>query len=229
MIGRIPIAFFAGFASFVAPCVLPLVPGYLSTVSSLNAQQLRSGGGARRVLVTSLPFVAGFTSVFVALGIAISALSGAVDQRVYQEVAGFVLVVFGLGFAHLLPLPERPVAPRLLTAARDRGSRLLLGAAFATCAAPCVSPILASTLVLAADASTVAQGAALLFAYSLGLAIPFVITGLVFAPAMGSFRWLRDRYRYFEIVGGIVLVVLGLLLFFDRIWWLRSGFNHVVG
>jgi cytochrome c-type biogenesis protein len=228
MIGRIPIAFFAGFASFVAPCVLPLVPGYLSTVSSLNAQQLRGRGAARRVLMTSLPFVAGFTLVFVALGIAISALAGAVDQRVYQEVAGFVLVVFGLGFAHLLPLPERPIAPRLLTAARGSGSRLLLGAAFATCAAPCVSPILASTLVLAADTSTVAQGAALLFAYSLGLAIPFVITGLVFAPAMGSFRWLRDRYRYFEIVGGIVLVGLGLLLFFDRIWWLRSGLNHVL-
>jgi cytochrome c-type biogenesis protein len=229
MTGRIPIAFLAGFASFVAPCVLPLVPGYLSTVSSLNARELGGRGAARRVLATSLPFVAGFTLVFVALGVAISALAGAVDQRVFEEIAGFVLVVFGLGFAHLLPLPERPIAPGLLTAARDRGSRVLLGAAFATCAAPCVSPILASTLVLAADTSTVAQGATLLFAYSLGLAIPFVVTGLVFAPAMGSFRWLRDRYRYFEVVGGVILVALGLLLFFDRMWWLRSGFSHVFG
>ena len=229
MIGRIPIAFFAGFASFVAPCVLPLVPGYLSTVSSLNAQQLRARGAARRVLVSSLPFVAGFTLVFVALGIAISALAGVVSQRVFGEIAGFVLVVFGLSFAHLLPLPERPVAPGLLTAARDRGSRVLLGAAFATCAAPCVSPILASTLVLAADTSTVAQAAVLLFAYSLGLAVPFVATGVVFAPAMGSFRWLRDRYRYFELGGGIVLVALGLLLFFDRLWWLRTAFDRVLG
>jgi cytochrome c-type biogenesis protein len=229
VIGRIPIAFFAGFASFVAPCVLPLVPGYLSTVSSLNAQQLRTRGAARRVLVSSVPFVAGFTVVFVALGIAISVLAGIVSERVFEEIAGFVLVVFGLSFAHLLPLPERPVAPGLLTAARDRGSRVLLGAAFATCAAPCVSPILASTLVLAADTSTVAQAAVLLFAYSLGLAVPFVVTGVVFAPAMGSFRWLRDRYRYFEIGGGIVLVVLGLLLFFDKLWWLRTAFDRVVG
>jgi cytochrome c-type biogenesis protein len=229
LIGRIPIAFFAGFASFVAPCVLPLVPGYLSTVSSLNAQELRTRGAARRVLVSSVPFVAGFTVVFVALGIAISALAGIVSERVFEEIAGFVLVVFGLSFAHLLPLPERPVAPGLLTAARDRGSRVLLGAAFATCAAPCVSPILASTLVLAADTSTVAQAAVLLFAYSLGLAVPFVVTGVVFAPAMGSFRWLRDRYRYFEIGGGIVLVVLGLLLFFDKLWWLRTAFDRVVG
>ena len=227
MIGRIPIAFLAGFASFVAPCVLPLVPGYLSTVTSLNAQELRTRGAARRVLVSSLPFVAGFTVVFVALGIAISALAGVVSERVFEEIAGFVLVVFGLSFAHLLPLPERPVAPGLLTAARDRGSRVLLGAAFATCAAPCVSPILASTLVLAADSNTVAQGAVLLFAYSLGLAVPFVVTGVLFAPAMGSFRWLRDRYRYFEVGGGIVLVVLGLLLFFDKVWWLRSAFDRV--
>ena len=95
------------------------------------------------------------------------------------------------------------------------------------CAAPCVSPILATTLVLAADSNTVAQAAVLLFAYSLGLAVPFVVTGVVFAPAMGSFRWLRDRYHYFEVGGGIVLVVLGLLLFFDKLWWLRTAFDRV--
>lgn len=228
MIGRLPIAFFAGFASFVAPCVLPLVPGYLSTVSSLDTRQLGRRGASRHVLVSSVPFVLGFSVVFVALGVAVAALAGAVDQRVFQEIAGFVLVVFGLAFAHLLPLPERPIAPGLLTAARDRGSNALLGAAFATCAAPCVSPILASTLVLAADRSTLGEGALLLFAYSLGLAVPFVVAGLVFAPAMGSFRWLRDRYRYFEFAGGMVLVGLGLLLFFDRMWWLRSAFHHVV-
>jgi cytochrome c-type biogenesis protein len=180
------------------------------------------------VLVSSLPFVAGFTVVFVALGIAISALAGVVSERVFEEIAGFVLVVFGLGFAHLLPLPERPVAPGLLAAARGRGSRVLLGAAFATCAAPCVSPILASTLVLAADRNTVAEGGLLLFAYSLGLAVPFVVTGVLFGPAMGSFRWLRDHYRYIEVGGGIILVVLGLLLFFGKLWWLRAGFAHLL-
>src|SRR5215470_8579465 len=219
MAGRIPIAFFAGFASFIAPCVLPLVPGYLATIGGNESP--------RRAVVTSVPFVAGFTGVFVALGIAISAASGVVSQRVFEEIAGFVLVVFGLGFARLLPLPARPIAPGLLTVARDRGSRVLLGAAFATCAAPCVSPILASTLVLAADTNTAGQAALLLFAYSLGLAVPFVAAGVVFGPAMGSFRWLRDRYRYFEVGGGIVLVVLGLLLFFDKLWWVRSAFASV--
>ena len=227
MVSRIPIAFLAGFASFVAPCVLPLVPGYLSAVSSVEARRFGEPGAARRVLIGSIPFVAGFSVVFVLLGALAGALGSFVDPRVFQEIAGFVLVVIGLAFARLLPLPQGMIAPRLLTGARDSGSNLLLGGAFAVCAAPCVSPILVSALVLAGDSSTVAQGALLLFAYSLGLAVPFILAGLVFAPAMGSFRWLRDRFHYFEIVGGLVLVAFGLLFFFDRLWWLRSGFNHL--
>jgi cytochrome c-type biogenesis protein len=227
MLSRLPIAFLAGFASFVAPCVLPLVPGYLSIVSSVEAKRFGQPGVARRVLAGSVPFVLGFTSVFVALGALAGVLGSVVDRRVFQELAGFVLVVVGLAFARLLPLPQRLVAPGLLTGARDSGSNLLLGGAFAVCAAPCVAPILVSALVLAGDSSTAAQGAALLFAYSLGLAVPFVLAGLVFAPAMGSFRWLRDRFHYFEIGGGLVLVALGLLFFFDKLWWLRSAVNHL--
>lgn len=227
MVSRIPIAFLAGFASFVAPCVLPLVPGYLSFVSSRESRDLGTRDSAKQVLLGSIPFVLGFSAVFVALGTVVAALAGSVERRVFEEVAGFILVVFGLAFAHLLPLPERPIAQGLLTAARDRGSRVLLGGAFAVCAAPCVSPVLASTLVLAGDTSTVAQGSVLLLAYSLGLAVPFLATGLLFAPAMGSFRWLRDRYRYFEVAGGLVLVTLGLLFFFDRLWWLRSAFSEI--
>jgi cytochrome c-type biogenesis protein len=227
MLSRVPLAFLAGFASFIAPCVLPLVPGYLSAVSSLEARRFGEPGAARRVLVGSVPFVGGFTSVFVLLGALAGALGGVVEPRVYQEIAGFVLVVVGLAFARLLPLPQGMVAPRLLTGARDSGSNILLGGAFAVCAAPCVAPILVSALVLAGDSSTIAQGALLLFAYSLGLAVPFVLAGVVFAPAMGSFRWLRDRFHYFEVAGGLVLVAIGLLFFFDRLWWLRSAFNHL--
>jgi cytochrome c-type biogenesis protein len=228
MAGRLPIAFLAGFASFVAPCVLPLVPGYLSAVSSLEARQLGRPGAVRRVLAGSVPFVAGFTAVFVALGTLAGVFGAVVERRVFEEVAGFVLVVVGLAFAHLLPVPQRLVAPALLVSARDSGSNVLLGGAFAVCAAPCVSPILLSALVLAGSTSTVVQGSLLLLAYSLGLAVPFVLAGVVFAPAMGSFRWLRDRFRYLEITGGLVLVTLGLLFFFGRLWWVRSAFHDIV-
>jgi cytochrome c-type biogenesis protein len=225
---RLAVSFAAGFASVITPCVLPLVPGYLSALSSVEAGRLGGRGTARRVLVSSIPFIAGFTVVFVVLGAGAAAIGGVLSGSAQTDVAGFVLVVIGLAFARLLPLPQRVVAPGLLVGARDSGSNVLLGGAFAVCAAPCVSPILVSALVLAGASSTVAQGAVLLFAYSLGLAVPFVLVGVVFAPAMGSFRWLRDRFHYFEVAGGLMLVGLGLLFFFGRMWWLRGAFHHVI-
>jgi cytochrome c-type biogenesis protein len=112
--------------------------------------------------------------------------------------------------------------------ARRRGSGALLGAAFAVCAAPCMGPVLGATLVLAGSTSTVAQGSVLLFAYSLGLAVPFVVAGIAFTHVMGPFRWLRDHYVAIRSVSGALLVAIGLLLFFDRIWWLSVGFHRVL-
>lgn len=230
MIGRIPIAFVAGMLSFLAPCVLPLVPGYLSTVSAVDPEHLGERGTAVRVIRGSLPFVAGFTALFVLLGAGAGALGDAfgLNSLVLQEVAGFVVVVFGLAFAGLLPFPERLVAPALVGAARRRGSSVLLGAAFAVCAAPCVGPVLASILVLAGNTSTAAHGSALLLAYSIGLAVPFVLTGLAFTRMMRTFRWLRDHYAGIRIASGAVLVGIGLLLFFDRFWWIQAGLNHAL-
>jgi cytochrome c-type biogenesis protein len=227
---RIPIAFLAGFLSFLAPCVLPLVPGYLSAVSAVGAGDLGRSGVSRRVVLASLPFVAGFTAVFVALG-ALAGLGGGLlggDRRIVYSVAGFLVVVLGLAFMGLLPFPERLLLPELVSSARRRGSSTLLGAAFAVCAAPCVGPVLGSILVLAGDSSTVAQGSLLLFAYSIGLAVPFLLAGIAFTRAMGAFRWLRDRYQVIRVASGAVLVSLGLLLFFGRYWWLNSALSHVL-
>jgi len=230
MTGRIPIAFAAGFVSFLAPCVLPLVPGYLSAVSAVDPAQLGRPGTARRVTIASLPFIAGFTLLFVLLGAAAGAAGGSIvhNQRVLQEIAGFVVIVFGLALLGALPLPERLVAPGLVGGAQRRGSGMLLGAAFAVCAAPCVGPVLASILLLAGDSSTAWQGSLLLFAYSLGLAVPFLLAGIAFTRAMGAFRWLRDHYTVIRVVSGAILVALGLLLFFDRYWWLRVGVNRAL-
>jgi cytochrome c-type biogenesis protein len=229
---RIPIAFLAGLLSFLAPCVLPLVPGYLSAVSAVGAGDLGRPGVSRRVVLASLPFVAGFTVVFVALGVAATAIATTVTRQTQQEIGGFVLIVVGLALMGLLPLPKQMVGAGLLGGARKSGSRALLGAAFATCAAPCITPVLAGVLVLAGGTSTLAKGAALLLAYSVGLALAFLVAGVSFAKAMGAFRWLRDRYRILSAAGGAVLVGLGALLFFDRIGWIRVAFNrmlHLVG
>jgi cytochrome c-type biogenesis protein len=222
------VALLAGFVSFLAPCVLPLVPGYLSAISAVEADRLGDRGSARRVVVASIPFVLGFTAVFVSLGVGAQLLGGGLfdNQFLLERIAGFILVVFGLAFMGLLPWPERLVGAGLLQGARSRGSRLLLGGAFAICAAPCIGPVLAAILVLAGAADTAFQGAVLLACYSLGLAIPFVLAGAIFTRAMGAFRWLRDHYVMIQFVSGAIMVALGLLLFFERFYLLRIYLNR---
>ena len=230
MLGRVPIAFVAGFLSVLAPCVLPLVPGYLSAVSAVDAGKLGERGVALRVMRASIPFFLGFTVVFVALGAGAGALGSALglSQRLLLELAGFIIVVLGLAFLGLVPWPERMLAPDLLAQARSRRSNVLIGGAFGVCAAPCVGPVLASILVLAGNTSSVAEGATLLAVYSLGLAVPFLLAGVAFSRAMGAFRWLRDHYRFIQAAGGASLVALGLLLFFDRFWWLNVFMNRLL-
>ena len=228
MVGRIPVVFLAGLASIVTPCVLPLVPGYLSAVSAVEADRLGERGVARRVVLATLPFIAGFTVVFVALGAAAAAIGGVVDNRTQTAIAGFVLVVLGLAFMGLFPWPERAVVPGLLARARSRGSNALRGGAFAVCAAPCIGTVLAAVLVLASDARTVVRGSILLAAYSAGLGAGFLLAGLAFARAMGAFRWLRDHYTAIRVASGLTLTTLGLLLFFDYDWWLRVFLNRAL-
>lgn len=226
----IPVAFAAGMLSFLAPCVLPLVPGYLSTVSAVDADRLGEPGTARRVVTSSVPFVLGFTAFFVLLGVGAALVGGRVlsDQFLLERIAGFVLVVFGLAFMGLLPWPERLLGAGLVRQARGRGSRFLLGGAFAVCAAPCIGPVLAAILVLAGSSRTVLEGAALLAVYSLGLALPFVLAAALFTRAMAAFRWLRDHYRAIQFAGGAIMVALGLLLFFERFYLLRVYLNRVL-
>jgi cytochrome c-type biogenesis protein len=223
---KIPLAFAAGLLSFATPCVLPLVPAYLSAVTGGQP-----GATGRRVVLASLPFIGGFTLVFVALGAAAGAAGGLMTESrdILLAVAGLIVVVLGFAFMGLLPLPlfERLAAPELVEGARRRGSSALLGAAFGVCAAPCIGPVLASILALASETRTVAQGSLLLLVYSGGLAVPFVLVGVGFTRALGAFRWLRDRYREVRVVSGALLVAVGLLLFFDRFWWLNVAVNRV--
>jgi cytochrome c-type biogenesis protein len=221
---KIPIAFAAGFVSVVTPCVLPLVPGYLSAVSGVRPGEL----GRQRIVRASVPFILGFTVVFVLLGAGAAAVTQVVSASAQGEVAGFVLVVLGLAFVGALPMPSGVVAPGLLQGARRRGSGALLGGAFAVCAAPCIGTVLAAVLVLASDTGAVLKGAALLAAYALGLGAAFLVAGVAFARAMSAFRWARDRYRVIEVASGVTLVALGLLLFFHRDWWLHVALNRVL-
>src|SRR5579862_8560394 len=214
MLVRLLVSFGAGYASVITPCVLPLVPGYLSAVSGVAPGELAGTGAARRVALASIPFILGFTVVFVAIGAGAAEIGNSVSLSAQTDIAGFVLVVLGLAFVGLLPVPDRVLAPGLLAGARRRGSRALLGGAFAVCAAPCTGTLL--------------KGAALLAAYALGLGAAFLTAGLAFGRAMSGFRWLRNRYTIIQVGSGVTLVALGLLLFFHRDWWLHVAVNRTL-
>ena len=228
MIEKLPVAFLAGLLSVVTPCVLPLVPGYLSAVSAVEVERLGERGTGRRIVSASLPFIAGFSVVFVVLGACAAAIASVVAKTTQTQIAGFALIVIGLAFVGLLPLPERALAPGLLGRARRRGSSALLGGAFAVCAAPCIGTVLASILVLASSSGGVVRGVVLLLAYSLGLGAAFVAAGIAFAHAMRAFRWVRSHYQAIQVLSGSTLVALGLLLFLNRSWWLRYALDQVM-
>jgi len=210
-------AFAVGFVSFVSPCVLPLVPGYLSAVSGVSVAEFSEGKSrSARVLLPAAVFCLSFTVVFVALGMSATGLGSTLkDHRGTLETVGGVLIV-ALGVFFVLT----PFVPRLnrewrvdaLMARAGSGGPLVAGAAFAIAWTPCVGPTLGSILTAAATQQTVDKGGVLLAAYSAGLAVPFLVTAVAFNRATAAFRWLRNHYLLVTAVSGAVLIGMGLLL-----------------
>ena len=211
-------AFAVGFVSFISPCVLPLVPGYLSAVSGVSLTEIKDGDRRMsRILLPALVFCAAFTIVFVALGMTATSLGSVLrDGRgTLDKVAGAVIIALGVFFL-LTPFVDRlnrEWRPEALISRAGSGGPLVAGAAFAFAWTPCVGPTLGSILTAASVSDTVAQGGILLLFYSLGLAVPFLLTAIAFTRATAAFRWLRDRYLIVTAVSGVVLVAMGVLLF----------------
>jgi cytochrome c-type biogenesis protein len=218
-------AFAAGLLSFTTPCVLPLVPAYLASIGANAADPARA-------LRAAVPFVLGFSAVFVGLGAAAGLTGGhfLADHRLdLIHLAGIVVVAMGFVMMGLIRLPmlERSLAPAVAPA-RASGSALLLGGAFGIAWTPCVGPVLGSILALAATGATAARGAGLLAAYAAGLAVPFLAVAMGVGTTMRAARFVRDRYGVVRVVSGAILVAAGLLVFFDRAYvvnaWV-SGFG----
>jgi cytochrome c-type biogenesis protein len=214
----LPLVFAAGVVSFMSPCVLPLVPGYLATVSGVSLERIaeRTPGVSRHVAAASALFFAGFLVVFVALGASASIIGELLDEnRLWlNRVAGVLIVVFGLamlGFGWSGSLGGR-WTQAVQNAARRRGGPVALGVAFAFCWTPCVGPILASILVLAGASASLPSGVLLLAVYGLGLAIPFLVVGFGFTRALSAFRRVERHYRAIQASAGLLLVAMGGLL-----------------
>ena len=226
--------------SFLSPCVLPLVPGYLSLMSGVEMTGVGSGEGAvatgvdtRRMLRSTLLFVAGFTLVFVILGATASALGQALreHQVVLNRVAGVVIIVMGLAMAGLV-MPGTLQRERRIHVSPARLGALappVMGMAFAFGWTPCIGPILAAVLSLAATEGTLTQGVLLLLAYSLGLGVPFVGAGLALNRLTGAFAWFRRHYRAISLVSGLLLAGFGVLLLTNRVTRVSSWLVDIMG
>lgn len=210
-------AFAVGFISFISPCVLPLVPGYLSAVSGVSLAEIQTRErGLKAVLLPAIAFCLTFTVVFVALGMTATGLGSSLNDHrgTLEDVAGVLIILMGVLFV------MTPFVPRLnrewrvdsLMARAGTGGPLVAGAAFAIAWTPCVGPTLGTILTAASIQDTVAEGGGLLAAYSAGLAIPFLVTAVAFTRATAAFRWLRDRYVIITAVSGAILIAMGWLL-----------------
>jgi cytochrome c-type biogenesis protein len=231
----IPVAFLAGLVSFLSPCVLPLVPAYLSYVTGMSAADLAAGthqvsdgpgatvavearprrGRRGRVLAGSVLFVAGFSSVFILFGAFFGAVGAHLDQHavLVDRVVGALAIVMGLAFMGWLPGFQREWRFNRLPALGLTGAPLL-GIAFGVGWTPCTGPTLGVVLALAGspDTATAARGALLTAVYSAGLGLPFIVAGLAFRKALGAFATVKRHYALVVRGGGLLLVAVGILL-----------------
>ncbi|MDP8299449.1 MAG: cytochrome c biogenesis protein CcdA [Candidatus Tantalella remota] len=219
------LAFLAGFLSFLSPCILPLVPGYISFLSGASLEELKKGAApkevARKAGLTSIFFVLGFSLVFTLLGASATAVGKIMMQylTILTKIAGALIFILGLHLLGVLKMKWLNYEKRVQLKNISPGywGAFLVGLAFALGWTPCVGPILAGILALAATQNTVVKGMIMLLLYSLGLGIPFIVTGF----AVGVFMKFFEKYKRFirsgEIVAGIFLIGLGILIFTDNV------------
>ena len=213
-------AFAAGFLSFVSPCVLPLIPGYISFVSGVSVDEMRAdttpATSRLQVFMTSVAFVIGFSLVFVALGASATAVGKFLFARLplFSKIAGAVLIVFGLHTMGVFRLAFLETEKRVHSQRKPAGplGAVLVGVAFAFGWTPCIGPILGGILAIAGSKNSVTEGVTLLAVYSLGLGIPFLLTSLAINQFFGAAKRVRRYYHAIELASGALLIVIGVLI-----------------
>ena len=228
---RLPIAFVAGFASVITPCVLPLVPGYLSAISGVSFGELAEGKRRVRVLGPSLLFCLSFTVMFVALGMTATGLGRTLqdNRTALRHIAAVLIIVMGVVFvaAMFVPRLNREWRPNALISRASTGGPVIAGLAFAVAWLPCTGPTLGAILTAASTESTVGRGGVLLAFYAAGLAVPFILSALAFSRVTGIFRFFRNHYAAITIVSGVVLVAMGVALYTDQLTRVNSWLNDI--
>ena len=219
-------AFGVGFISFISPCVLPLVPGYLSTISGVSFADIQEGRSRTKVLGPALLFCLSFTVMFVALGMSATGLGQTLNEHreLLRQISGVVLALMGVLFIGTLfvPMFNQEFRPEQLMRRAHTGGPLIAGLAFAVAWLPCTGPTLGAILTAASTEDTVAKGGVLLAFYALGLAVPFILSALAFSTFTGIFKFFRNHFRAITLVSGIVLIVMGVLLYTNELTKLNA-------
>jgi cytochrome c-type biogenesis protein len=228
----IPLALAAGLVSFLSPCVLPLVPGYLSTVIGVTPADLKGGVGARRVLKPSLLFIASFSAIFILLGMSATVIGSSLNahKHALEQAGGVVIILMGLIFlaTPFVAIFNREWHSESLLRLAGKGGPLVAGAAFAIAWTPCTSITLGAILTQAAISNSAAHGALLLAFYSLGLAIPFLLIALAFERMTLALAVVKRHFPVIIGVGGAVMIVLGVLILTGEFTILNARANELL-
>jgi cytochrome c-type biogenesis protein len=228
----IPLALAAGFVSFLSPCVLPLVPGYLSTVIGVTPNDLKAGVGMRRVLVPSLLFIGSFSLIFILLGLSATVIGSTLNEHkeLLNHVGGAVIIALGAVFlaSPFINMLNREWHSETLLRLAGKGGPVMAGAAFAIAWTPCTSITLGAILTQAAVSSSAAHGALLLAFYSLGLAIPFLLIAVAFERMTGALAVVKRHFPVIIGIGGAVMIVLGVLIVTGEFTVLNAEANKLL-
>jgi cytochrome c-type biogenesis protein len=228
----IPLALAAGLVSFLSPCVLPIVPGYLSTVIGVTPNDLKEGVGVKRVLVPSLLFIASFSLIFILLGLSATVIGSTLNdhKQLLERVGGGVIIALGLIFlaSPFVRLLNREWHSESLLRLAGRGGPVVAGAAFAIAWTPCTSITLGAILTQAAVSGSAAHGALLLAVYSAGLAIPFLLIALAFERMTDALAVVKRHFPVMIAIGGVVMIVLGVLIITGEFTVLNSEANSLL-
>lgn len=225
------LAFSAGMLSFLSPCVLPLVPAYISYLTGLAIEEINTKDVKIKIIYKSIGFVIGFSIIFILMGATISTLSQLFNahQGSLRKIGGILIIIFGLHTMGLFKIKllyyEKRFFP--LKSNNNGFNPILLGMAFATGWTPCIGPILSSILIYAGSMDTIGKGILLLLFYSLGLAIPFILTSIAIGSLSYYFRKFSRYLPVISLVSGILLIIMGVLIFSNKLTVLSQYLNFI--
>ncbi|MFZ5354475.1 MAG: cytochrome c biogenesis CcdA family protein [Bacillota bacterium] len=219
----------AGFLSFLSPCVLPLVPAYISYLTGSSISELQSSKARLLTLYKSIGFVIGFSVIFILMGLSVTSLGNLLikNKEIFTKISGALIILFGIHISGIFKFKFLYFEKKLLAQKSTGMSSIFIGMAFAAGWTPCIGPILSSILLYAGNMDTIHKGVLLLAAYSLGLAVPFLITALAIGSFIKYFRSITKYMPVISFISGLLLVIVGILILTDNFSMLSRYFNFI--